>query len=58
MYREKVMHTKLNDQIRKVLFRSMLGGIALFLGLGACGSPVAHAQEAVSQKPGKYYTVN
>jgi len=51
------MHTKLNDQIRKVLFRLMLGGIALFLSLGASGSPVAHAQEAWAHEPGAYYTV-
>ena len=51
------MHTKLNDQIRKVLFRFMLGGIALFLSLGASGSPVAHAQEAWALDPGPYYTV-
>jgi YD repeat-containing protein len=51
------MHTKLNDQIRKVLFGVMLGGIALFLSLGASGSPVAHAQEAWAHDPGAYYTV-
>ena len=54
--KEKVMHTKINDQIRKVLFRFMMGGIALFLSLGASGSLVAHAQAAGAQKP--YYTVN
>jgi hypothetical protein len=51
------MHIKLNDQIRKILFRFMLGGIALFLGLGAGGSPVGHVQEAWAQYPGAYYSV-
>jgi YD repeat-containing protein len=48
------MHTKLNDRFRKVLFRFMLGGIALFLGLG---SAVVHAQEARVLESGPYHSV-
>jgi Calx-beta domain/Peptidase_C39 like family len=54
---EKGMNTRFNHQIRKVLFNFMLGGIALFLGAGAVGLPVAYAQDAGVQNSGKYFTV-
>ena len=57
LYKEGVMLIEHNYQTLKVLFRSMLVGMALFLSFGAGSSPVAHAQEAGAQTLGKYYTV-
>jgi hypothetical protein len=51
------MYSKLNDQIRKVLFWFMLVGIALFLSLGASLSPVVHAQEVGAHEPSEHYTI-
>jgi uncharacterized repeat protein (TIGR02543 family) len=41
----------------KFLFPFMLVGVALFLCLGASGSPVAHVHEAWALDPSPYYTV-
>jgi hypothetical protein len=51
---EKLMHSRLNVQIRKVLLGGVLGGVALFHSSGASASIVSR----VEQTAGKYYTVN
>ena len=51
------MYSEHYDQIRKVLFRLMLVGMALFLSFGAGSSPAAQAEGAGPQTIGRYYTV-
>lgn len=51
------MHTNLNDKILKVFLKFILGGIALFLSVGA-SLPVALAFDVVTTKNGEYYTIN
>jgi hypothetical protein len=54
----KIMHTRLNTQIGKVVFGLILVVIVLFVSFGIIGSPVAHAQQIATPEPGQYYTLN
>ena len=51
------MHTKLNNHIRKTLFKSVCGGMGLFFILGAGNALVSYAQEKRAYDTSKYYTV-